>query len=163
MASLYELAQETVEAIEAGFEVDPDTGEVSYTEDQAKAMEDLDEKLGGYIAYIKSQTALANAIKAEEKALECRRKAVESRVTRLKEYIGDSLHLMGMKRYETPRGVLRVSRSERVEVDADLLPKDYMVESVAYRPDKAAIKEAIARGEQVPGARIVERTNAVVK
>ena len=54
-------------------------------------------------------------------------------------------------------------RSTAVEIDCDAseLPEDYC--RIRCEADKAAIKAALAAGEEIKGARLVSRTNLVIR
>ena len=65
---------------------------------------------------------------------------------------------------ESPLFKLALRRSEAVEVDmVESLPNAYQNVKNVVTADKVAIKEAIKRGENVYGARLVENFNLQIK
>ena len=44
----------------------------------------------------------------------------------------------------------------KLEINADLLPKEYMVEDIKLVPDKERIVKALGKGEDIVGARLIE-------
>ena len=102
--------------------------------------------------------ALAAQIKEAEKQMADRRKALEARAARLRDYMLACLLVAGVKKIEGP--LLKISvrdNPEAVEVfDAAQLPAAMMKqpETPPPSPDKAAIKAAIKAGQDVPGAKL---------
>jgi antirestriction protein ArdC len=87
---LYEIAEMLEEAIAAAeAAIDTETGEIP--EDWAKFLDDIqmerDEKCLNVARYIKSCSAEADAIAAEVKRLNSRKKAAENKAKRMKEYL----------------------------------------------------------------------------
>lgn len=120
------------------------------------------EKLGQLGRLILNLESDAAAVKAEEMRLAEKRKRIEARVEILKSWLGRFVGY-GQKWSD---GVLSYSwrKSKAVEVvDESALPADYMTKKVTFTPDKKAIKEAIEKGQEVAGARVVERDNLQIK
>lgn len=162
--SLYEISQNVLEAIESGFQVDEETGEVIYSDEQILAFEDFDEKMAGCSRYIKNERALIESIKAEEMALKARRAVLERRLESFMGYVAGCMESVGCKRYELPEASLRVGKSERVTIDETVLPSEFWEEKVTRKPiGKADLKKAVKSGKYIPGVEIVECTNLTVK
>ena len=164
MPTLYQIDARMAALIENGFDIDAETGEVFFIDEDFEDLEaERAEKLEAVACFIKGLDAEAAAIKAEEKALEGRRKAKEAKADRLRVYLAQSLQNAGESRYESARCVVSFRKSEAVEVcDADELPAEYMKQA-APTPDKAAIKKALKAGETVNGAQLITRQNIQVK
>lgn len=102
--------------------------------------------------------ALAAQIKDAEKQMAERRKALEARAVRLRDYMLACLLIAGVKKIEGP--MLKISvrdNPESVEIfDAAQLPASMMKQPdpPPPSPDKAAIKAAIKAGQDVPGAKL---------
>jgi hypothetical protein len=163
MPNLYELNQDYLEAIEVAS---------LYAEESDGVLEDcianelnniqltLNEKIENTILFIKSEVALAKAIRDEEKALAERRKVKENRVERMKVYLGGVLN--GSK-FESAKGKISYRRSKSTELyDIEALPKEYWV-TKDPEPSKTLAKQALDEGKVVPGARIVENVSIQVK
>lgn len=145
-------------------DADPDTGEVdgdalaAYAEYNAAAAE----KLEGTACYVRELKAEADAIKAEEERLAKRRKALENKSERLKNYMMPALEAMGGK----VKGVMasvRIGKSQAVTVfDLDALPDAFKHVKTTIAPDKVALKKALKSGEVIPGAALEDRQSVVI-
>lgn len=145
-------------------DADPDTGEVdgealaAYAEYNAAAAE----KLEGTACYCRELKAEAEAIKAEEERLAKRRKALENKSERLKNYMMPALEAMGGK----VKGVMasvRIGKSQAVTVfDIDALPDAFKHVKTTIDPDKVALKKALKSGEVIPGAALEDRQSVVI-
>lgn len=165
--TLFEIDRKIAELLEYGFNeecIDEETGE--FFPDRVWALLEQYEgerntKLENVALYVKSLTAEADAIKAEEKALADRRKAKEKRVESLKQYLTNALELQG--KFETPRVSLSFRKSVSVEVDTKVLGKEWMTEKIEYSPDKAALRLALKAGTEIAGAQLIEKQNLQIK
>lgn len=145
-------------------DADPDTGEVdgealaAYAEYNAAAAE----KLEGTACYVRELKAEAGAIKVEEERLAKRRKALENKSERLKNYMMPALEAMGGK----VKGVMasvRIGKSQAVTVfDIDALPDAFKHVKTTIAPDKVALKKALKSGEVIPGAALEDRQSVVI-
>ncbi len=145
-------------------DADPDTGEVdgealaAYAEYTTAAAE----KLEGTACYCRELKAEAEAIKAEEERLAKRRKALENKSERLKNYMMPALEAMGGK----VKGVMasvRIGKSQAVTVfDIDALPDAFKHVKTTIDPDKVALKKALKSGEVIPGAALEDRQSVVI-
>lgn len=162
--NLYEINAGIEEAIENIFlNTDEETGEIR--QEDLDALEALkmakDEKLENIGCYIKNTAAMAEAIKAEEKALKERREALENKAESLKAYVANALQ---GEKWASAKVEYSFRRSKAVSIpDIELLDKNYLVAETTYKPDKKAIKEAIKAGKEVRGAFIEEKNNLQIK
>ena len=61
-------------------------------------------------------------------------------------------------RFSFPNHELRSTRSSAVEIDNEvLLDPEWLTLTTTSKPDKAAIKEALKAGQQIPGAQLLSR------
>ena len=172
MATLYEIDSTIKTAIDSGFVVDPDTGEILDGAEQLEALEaDRALKIENTALYIKNLISDVEAIKTEEAALHDRRTVLENKAGRLKNYLSDSLRSHEEDRFETARCVLSFRRSKAVEISDERNFVDMqravgnMEFLVVNEPtiNKKAISEAIKGGRVVPGCQVVERQNLQVR
>ena len=162
--TLYEIDKAIEALLDEGFDytVDEETGEVIF-DDRSAELEQLQisraEKLEAVALYIKNLDALAEDIKAEEKALKERREAREKKAENLRKYLGNSLTAANEAGFETAKVSVSFHKSQAVIVDEKKLDKAFIKETVktTYAPDKIAIKKAIKAGQEVTGAYIEER------
>lgn len=119
------------------------------------------------VAYaIRNLEATAEAIKAAEKQMADRRKAIENRAHRVKEYLQTCMEIAGMTKIECPHFALSIKNNPAsVEVlDEKQIPQDYMREIPAkFEIDKTLIKKAIADGFDVPGAKLTQGKRLEIK
>jgi hypothetical protein len=158
MTSLYELA--------AGFASQSDA--LTNLDLDAQTIEDTLESLTGpleekaqNVAYVeRNMVALAAQIKDAEAQMAVRRKALENRAARLREYMLACLILAGVKKIEGPRLRLTVKDNPpAVDVfDQAQVPAQFMrvPEPPPPAPDKVAIKIELKAGHDVPGCRLVQ-------
>lgn len=145
---------------------DPETGELTCDLDQLDAlMMERDEKLEGLALYVKNADAEAKAIREEEKALAERRRALENKANRAKEFL--DLNLSGEK-FQTARVAVSYRKSKAVEINETAF-WPWAVDHTEYvrrkdpEPDKAAISAALKNGQEIPGAELVETLSMSIK
>lgn len=159
--TLYEIGRQYLEALE-GMEIDPETGEIIGGEAVARLGGRFDEKCEAVGCYIKELNARAAAIKAEQDGLQKRRKALEAKAERLREYLADWMNVAGKERLETPRAAISWRKSSAVIVD-DLEALPELCRKVKIEPDKTLIRKLIRLGDPVEGARLEETRSLQIK
>ena len=130
----------------------------------------LELKAQNYGFVIRNLQATAASIKDAEKQMKARREAIESRAAALLERLKTGLEIAGVSKLECPHFALTIKRNPpAVDIfEPALIPADFMrlpeppPPPVAV-PDKAAIKEAIKDGVDVPGAMLVHGTRLEIK
>lgn len=162
---LYEIDRALVDVIESGYSVDDETGEILFEPSDLERLEcDRTAKLEGCALYLKGLQAECDAMKAECERLQARLKTRQRKADRISQYILSSMLYMGDASLDTPRVELRTRKSKAVEVyDMEKLPWEFRRRKMVETPDKTAIKKAIAEGETVPGAALVEHVSLAMK
>ncbi len=165
---LYEIAEEyedLVAAIENG-EI-PEEAVADTLESIHALMED---KADNIACLVKSLSAEASAIKAEEDALTKRRRQKERIAQRLKDYLSITLLRSGCTKLETARSKITFRKSEGVVIDnedAFIVWAEKHNKGLLTYPSptvsKTAIKEAIDGGAEIAGARIETKQNIQIK
>lgn len=159
---LYEIS-DAIEKVLAE-RTDHETGEIgddALAELDALEME-RDQKALAVLAYAKGEDAEADGIEAEAKRLLERARIPRKRATRLRDYVEQ--HVERGKKISDARVAISWRKSTRVEIDPgaeEKLPERFV--RVKIEPNKVAIGAALAQGETVDGARLVERLGMVVK
>ena len=126
--------------------------------------EQLQVKAGNYAKVIANIQSDADAIDTEIKRLKAMKESKERAITRLKEAVREAMLVSNIDKIESPLFKLSLRRSESVEVDlVEALPSDFRNVKNVITADKVAIKEAIKRGENIIGARIVENFSLQIK
>ncbi|MEY8381948.1 siphovirus Gp157 family protein [Christensenellaceae bacterium 44-20] len=168
--TLYELSQKYLDFLsfiesEEG-EMLPDEAVKDTLESIQEAIED---KMDNIACLYKNLSAEAEAIKAEEKRLETRRKSKENTCKRLKNYLYSAMLSTGKKKLETPRSALSFRTSRSVEVEDGFLAwaketgrEDLLVQQEP-KANKTEIGVLLKTGEVIPGAQLVERQNLQIK
>jgi len=160
--NLYEINKDLQNLILSAIDEDGvlDESKESAIDELALAKE---EKLLNCAKYIKNEMAFIDMIKAEEKALSARRKSIENRVEWVKKYVLSNIE--AGEKVKDAQAQIGTRKSEAVEIfDETLIPKDlcnHIPET--WKADKTAIKKAIKSGEDIEGAKVVERLNLTVK
>lgn len=160
--SLYQLAQEHRAMVERLMETNDDAQSVADTiEAESWPLEHKARNMG---YAIKNLEATAAAIRQAEAEMAARRKAIENRVERLREYTRTCMEIAGIRQIDCPHFALTIkSNPEAVEVyEEGLIPDEY------YRTpppvlDKAALRAALKSGEALPGAALVRTTRLEIK
>ena len=124
----------------------------------------LQAKAVNYAKVIANYQAESDAIDQEIKRLKAMKDSREKKIEWLKESVKKAMLVSGIEKVESPLFKLSVRRSEAVEVDmVEALPNAFQNVKNVVTADKVAIKEAIKRGENVTGARLVENFNLQIK
>lgn len=168
--SLYDIDRKIAELLENGYNeecIDAETGEfLEGKVEELLAQYECDRatKIENIALYIKNLNAEAEAIKQEEKKLAERRKAKENKVTRLEEYLTNSLLLNDETKFESSRCSLSFRKSVKVIIaDEKSLPVGYLKEKIEYTADKTKIKKDLQNGIEIMGARLEEKQNLQIK
>ena len=164
--TLYEINAQIKELIEQGFTVDEETGEIL---SDLSALEDLEaareEKIENILLYYKNLTADAKAIREEEKRLAERRKALENKAARLKEYADFTL---SGEKFSTPRVSVSYRKVKNVVINEEFFEwaakdRPELLRWKAPEADKTAIAKLLKAGRELPGASIEEGLSMSIK
>lgn len=130
----------------------------------------LELKAQNYGFVIRNLEATAGSIKEAEAQMKARRVAIEKRAAALVERLKTGLEIAGVQKLETPHFALTIKRNPpAVDVwDERQIPAEFMrtpepPPPPVAAPDKAAIKEAIKAGRDVPGAQMAQGTRLEIK
>ena len=159
--NLYEIDQKMMDAFAAA--VDPETGEI-IDEEMKDSFDQLaidrDQKIENICLFIKNLRAEATALKAEKEAFAAREKASENKAESLLRYLKGYLN---GEAFKTTRAAVSWRRTKPVKIDdLSMIPADYVTQPDPV-PNKMAIRRAIAAGETVPGAELVENQSMTVR
>ncbi len=120
------------------------------------------------VAYaVKNLEATAEAIKAAEQEMAKRRKAMENRATNIRTYLQNCMEVAGVQKIDCPHFSLSIKKNPpSVDIfEEKLIPAEFMKqpEPPPPSPDKAAIKEALKAGKEVPGAMLAAGTRLEIR
>ena len=162
---LYEITRSYLEALDIFTDPDEEIP-ASVVVDTLEAIEgEFEIKAVNVAAFARQMEAEAEAIKTEVERMEKRRKALEARARWLKDYVKIGMETIGYKKLESPWFVLAVQKNPAaVDVfDESRIPDEYKRQIIEYRIDKTAIKEAIGKGLDIPGARLTNGTRLAIR
>ena len=122
-----------------------------------EVQEQFDLKAESIIRYIRNLEAQGDAIRAEEKHLADRRKAVENKAASLKDYIAESMR--GLNLPSVKAGIFEAKFQKNPAalsiIDASKIPARFFIPQEP-RLDNASLKDALKAGEAVDGAELVQ-------
>ena len=169
--NLYELSGKLIAVEQMVLDAcDPETGEITAAaedlEKRADAYQiDFDARVEGICRMCKNAEAQIAAMRAESKRLAEAARAVEARNRRVIEWLRLCMQVRGVRK--TNAGPFRVS----VQANGGALPVEISKEPAAFPArfqiqkielDKKQIAEALAAGEEIPGAHLAERGEHIV-
>lgn len=155
MPSLYQIDAAIMACI------DQETGEIIDGAQLDALMMEREQKLEGIACWIKNLESDIEAYKAEKKAFEERIAAAERRRDGLKDYLSNVLQ--GQK-FSTARCFVSFRSSKKVEItDENALSELFVRVKTVREPDKKAIGDALKKGAEISGARLVENQSIQIK
>lgn len=158
MTALYELALQYRDAAEKLADMSLDEATVADTLESMSG--DFESKATNVAMFTRNLRALSAAIKDAETQMAARRKATDARAASIERYLLESMVFAGIGKIEGPHFRLAVrDNPPAVEVfDVAQVPAEFMrtPEPPPPSPDKAAIRDAIKAGTEVPGARMTQ-------
>ena len=117
--------------------------------------------------FIRNLEASAEQIKAAEKAMADRRKSLEAKADRIRQYLLDNMNRTGITKIECPYFVLGVRKNPpAVEVlNQDMIPDEYfdIPEPPAPTLNKNRLKEDLKAGVIVEGAKLTAGQSLTIK
>lgn len=116
---------------------------------------------------VRNLESIAEAIKEAESQMAARRKAIEKRAERIREYLKAGMQIAGISKIESPYFTISLRRNPAaVDVfDTAQVPDQYMHTPLPPPPtvDRKAISAAIKAGEDVPGCRMTQSERIEIK
>jgi len=161
MTSLRELSTELMEvqALALDPEIPPEA-----LQDTLDAMEGMfNEKALRVVHVITNSGSDVDAIDAEIKRLQDRKKTITNAQVRLKEYLHFNMEATGTTKISGPLFTITLAKGREVAIvdDQDELPEDYTNTKTVVTPDKRLILKALKDGAEVPGAHIERGQSSV--
>lgn len=158
--SLYQLTHEYRDLLHTLSDMDIDAQTVLDTIESTGLQESIAQRTQGRVFVIKSMRQHADIVDAEIKRLTKLKKHYEQRADALEESTLALLQSTGIHTIEGDLMVVKIRQNPPcVEVfDPDQVPAEYLRTSPPPppAPDKTAIKDALKRGIDIPGARLVQ-------
>ncbi len=130
----------------------------------SEAKELVESKAVSIGCVIKQLAAYKAQIDEETKRLTAMSKMLGNRIDYLADATSEVLQACGIERIDGVQSVISFRRSEQTVIDDESeLPAEYIVTKITTAPDKTKIKNAIKAGQEVAGARLVEKRNIQIK
>lgn len=128
---------------------------------------ELEIKATNVAMFVRNLEASAEAIKAAEKQMAERRKAIEAKADRIRQYLLDNMTRTGITKIDCPYFVLSVRKNPpAVEVlNQDMIPNEYfdIPEPPAPTLNKNRLKEDLKAGVIVEGAKLTAGQSLSIK
>jgi len=161
--TLYQLADQYEEALSTLLDADLPPEAIADTLEGLQGA--IEEKAKNVAAFVRNIEASAEAIRAAEKQMAERRQMLERKAQRIREYLLTNMQRAGISKIDSPWFVLAVrDNPEAVAIDDEAaLPAEYVRVKEVRSPDKAAIKDALKAGQDVPGCRLVRGQRIEIK
>lgn len=165
LPSLYVLADEYMEAARVLAELDMDEQTVADTLEGLSGS--LETKALNVACFVRNLEATAEAIKNAEAQMSARRRAIERRAERIREYLKAQMERCAIFKIEAPYFTIAIRQNpSAVHVEApELVPQEFMKTPPPPEPaiDKKAVAEALKAGKDVPGCRLERGTRLEFK
>jgi len=169
--NLYQIQNEIYQTLTELEEINEETGEIIPV-DESNIYPYLDElanqemtKIDNIGFAFKRAKADIDYIKEEEKKLAQRRKSIEERNQRFKDYLITIFNAFNLKKIKGSIHTISIHESMYVDIDVDpaTLPAEYVTVKTTYSPLKKEIKEAIKNGATIKGATLKERQSLQIR
>ena len=158
--NLYHLTMEAQQLYELLQQEEIDEQTYKDTLEAIGADKMLEECCKMYRQFLADETAY----KAEKEYFETKKSAATIAKERLKKSIIMYMQAAGQNKATAGDFKLSVRPTERINIiDEQLIPQKYITTKEAKDISKSAIKDAIKKGETVPGAEIITGTSLTVK
>jgi hypothetical protein len=111
------------------------------------------DKVDAFGSFIRLESARAEALKAEAQRLANKARTSANRIAFLKAKYLDAMQRNGLRQVRGQVYALSIRSTDVVTITNEvMLPKRFVVEKTTIMPDKLAIKDALKKGEDIPGA-----------
>lgn len=143
--------------------VDEETGELIFDAAAlAEVCESAEAKISNTARYIREQEHEIEAMKEAAKNILDRAKAKQNKLEWLKRMTIASIDALG-KPVEEADIRVTTRKTEAVEIDEEVLSRDWFVRKETWAPNKLALKHALKNNEPVEGARLVTNLSLQIK
>jgi len=156
---LYEISNQFKALDEINLESDDDVQ--AFADLYAGLQVSLTEKIENCCMVLRNAQAEADAITEERARLDDRRKALENKIDRLREYMLHEMEGIGVDSVKGALFSVRIQNNpQSVQVDGDV-PEEY--QRVKVEADKTKIRQALLDGIEIAGCKLVQTKSLRVK
>lgn len=115
---------------------------------------DYSDKINSYCKIIKNLKKEEDALGEEIKRLQARKKSRERAIDRLKDALASSMDIVGKEKVKTGMFTVYGVKHDKLDITG-AVPDEYKVEYVTKKNNENAIKQALAEGEVLSFARLI--------
>lgn len=154
MIHLYEISEQH-KALQLAIESDDLPAEA--VADTFEALEgDFEEKAKSLHLVTKEMEGDFEAVDAEIKRLQARKKTMEIRLDWLRNYLRENMQATGINKISCPLFTITLAKGRDIVIidNEDKIPTDYVDLETKVKPRKTDILKALKEGEDVPGCHI---------
>jgi len=163
--TLYTIADQYLQDLQKLQDMDLD--EQTFADTLESLSGDLEVKATNVAMFVRNLEASAESIKAAEKQMAERRKSIEAKAERIRNYLKDNMARTGITKIDCPYFALSLrNRPPAVEViNADEIPAQYfdIPEPPAPVLNKNRLKDDLKNGVIVEGARLTQGSYLQIK
>ncbi len=143
MTSLYEISQEYKNTFDIISDFEGVSEEI-IENTLSGVKSEFNHKAINIVSFFKNLEADTKAIKDAEDKMRERRKIMESKIERLKDYLKSQMMITGITKIKCPYFEVSISKTKSIVeiLDFDKIPKEFIVEKTTFTPDKNLIHEA---------------------
>lgn len=169
MARLYELTADYKALYDALDDIDLDDPEQAELLDAVMTTadgieEEFNTKVENIGMIIKEMAAFAAACKLQKESFDRKKRQAENKVERLKMYLHEQMRVMGAKKAGGPNATVSIRKNPpKLCVINAAAVMDAGYEKVTVEVDNAAVKEALKKGVDVPGAMLYQGEGVTIK
>jgi len=162
MTTLYDMAGRYMAL--ADLADDPNMPEDALTDTLDGIEGEIQDKAQALLQVVSNLTGDTDAIDAEVKRLQVRKKLIQNRADRLRQYLHDNMVITGINKIECPLFNITLSKARPMVVikDASEIPLKFTVSKTTTAPVKKDILAALKAGEDVPGCLLGESKRALL-
>ena len=167
MTALYVLSSQYAALADKLDRLELDDQTIADTIEASGLVDDIQTKAQGVLMVAAESTKYVPLIEMEIQRLKDLKATRERVAAGLRDYLKSCMESAGIEKIECPLWKVSIQKNPpSVEVfDSTSIPLAYMTDPKppAPAPDKAAIREAIKAGKEIPGARMTQSTRLAIK
>jgi hypothetical protein len=155
MAKMYELTAKALSIYNRLQDEEADLVQIQFM--LAELDGEIADKATSMVRFVQMLDADTDAISAEIKRLQDRKKARENRADGIKAYLKAQMEMQGKDKIQTPLLTISIQKNSQPSLiveDVSKIPASYQV--VKYDLNNAKIKEDLQKGQEVPGCKLVQ-------
>ena len=122
--------------------------------DTIEAVEgEIEIKAEGILKFVANLDGDIKAIEYELQRLQGRKRVLENRQARLRDYLRHNMEVTGISRIECSLFLITLAKGRAVVLveNEDQVPEEYVVTTISKRLDKARILRDLKAGQDIPG------------